>query len=117
MKKKAKVDTNKFTKACIQLLTFKGFEVWRNNNVAVYDKTIGGFRKNSTKLGVPDIIGYQKKTGRAIYVEVKTGSDRLSDEQRAFLINALQNGCIAFECRTIDDITKRLKQYDPQGNH
>lgn len=117
MKKPIKVDTNKLTKGAIQLLTFKGFEVWRNNNAAVYDRKIGGFRRNSTKLGVPDIIGFQKKTGRAIYVEIKTGSDRLSDEQRAFLINALENGCIAFECRSIDDITRRLKQYDPTGNH
>lgn len=117
MKKPVKVDTNKLTKAAIQLLTFRGFIVWRNNNVAVYDRKIGGFRSNSTKLGVPDIIGYQRKTGRAIYVEIKTGKDRLTDEQRAFLIEALKNGCIAFECRSVEDITRRLKQYDPNGNY
>lgn len=117
MRKVVKTDTNKLTKAAIQLLTFRGFTVWRNNNVAVYDRNIGGFRRNSTKLGVSDIIGYQKKTGRAIYVEIKTGKDKLSDEQRAFLIDALKNGCIAFECRCIEDITRRLKQYDPNGNY
>jgi hypothetical protein len=113
----AKNDTNGLTKAVVTLLGLKGFNVWRNNNTAVYDPTRKRFRRMSTRAGVSDIIGHHKKTGRAIYVEIKTGSDKLSDEQRAFLIEALQNGCIAFECREIDDVTRRLKQYDPNGNH
>lgn len=113
-----KQDTNKFTHAVIKLLVLNGFKVWRNNNGAVWDAKIGRYRKNGqTLLGVPDIIGFQKKTGRAIYVEIKTGSDKLSDEQRSFLIEALENGCIAFECRQIEDVERRLQQYDPAGNH
>lgn len=113
-----KPKTNDFTKSVVDLLTLKGFKVWRNNNGAVYDVKKKCFRKNSVaQLGVSDVIGYQKKTGRAIFVEIKTGSDSLSDEQREFLIEALNNGCIAFECRHIDDVTRRLRQYDPQGGH
>lgn len=116
MKKKdlnKKGETNKLTQSVIKLLSREGFVVWRNNNGAVYDVTRRCFRANSTsKLGVPDIIGYQKLTGRGIYVEIKTGYDRLSDEQRAFLKEALENGCIAFECRTIDDVPRRLKLYN-----
>lgn len=113
----AKNDTNGLTKAVEKLLNMKGFNVWRNNNTAVYDSKIHRFRKMSTRKGISDIIGHHKKTGRAIYVEIKTGSDKLSDDQRTFLIEALQNGCIAFECREIDDVIRRLKQYDPDGGH
>lgn len=112
-----KNDTNGLTKAAVSLLLLKGFNVWRNNNTAVFDAKIGRFRKMSTRKGISDIVGHHKKTGRAIYVEIKTGSDKLSDDQRAFLIEALNNGCIAFECREIDDVTRRLRQYDPLGGH
>lgn len=116
MKKKPtnkKGETNKLTQTVIKSLTKEGFIVWRNNNGAVYDVRRRCFRANSTsKLGVPDIIGYQKRTGRSIYVEIKTGYDKLSDEQRAFLKEALENGCIAFECRVIEDVKRRLEQYN-----
>lgn len=109
-KVKAPQKANDLTKSAIELLTLHGFIVWRNNNGAVYDSKIQRFRKNpQTKLGVPDIIGFQKKTGRAIYVEVKAGADKLSDEQRQFLLEAIANGCIAFECKCIDDVIRRLE--------
>lgn len=114
---KAPQTANDLTKAAVKLLGLRGFVVWRNNNTAVYDPKIRRFRRMSTRKGVSDITGYQKKTGRAIYVEVKVGADKLSDEQREFLIEALTNGCIAFECKQIDDITRRLQQYDPLGGH
>lgn len=101
---------NDLTKQAIELLSLHGFIVWRNNNGAVYDLKQKRFRKNpQTKLGVPDIVGYQKKTGRAIYVEVKVGYDKLSDEQRQFLLEAIENGCIAFECKCVDDVIRKLE--------
>lgn len=112
-KVKAPQTANELTKSAIQLLTLEGFKVWRNNNGAVYDKKIGRFRKNAqAMLGVPDIIGYKKKTGTSIYVEIKVGADKLSNEQKSFLTDAITNGCIAFECRSIDDLIRRLKQYN-----
>lgn len=108
---------NDLTKSAIELLTLRGFIVWRNNNGAVYDSKIQRFRKNpQTKLGVPDIVGYEKKTGRAIYVEIKVGADKLSDEQRQFLLEAIANGCIAFECKHIDDVIRRLKMIEEIKN-
>lgn len=105
-----KQDTNKLTKEVIRLLQLEGFTVWRNNNAGVYDKSFGGFRKNSAVKGISDIVGYQRKTGRALYCEIKTGSDKLSPEQRTFLCEAIDNGCIAFECRSIDDVLKQIKK-------
>lgn len=111
----AKQDTNNFTKKVVDLLTILGFVVWRNNNAGVYDVRRKSFRAGSVgRKGVPDIIGYQKKTGRGIYVEIKTGSDKLSPEQKHFLIEALQNNCIAFECRSMSDLSTRLQMYDPE---
>ena len=83
---KVKQDTNSLTRACIDLLNMSGYKVWRNGNHAVYSKKQGSFLKPSygSLNGVPDIIGYQKKTGLFIGVEIKTGTDKMSKEQNLF---------------------------------
>ncbi len=105
-----KQDTNKLTKEVIRLLGLEGITAWRNNNGGVYDAKFGGYRQNSTIKGISDIIGYQRSTGRAVFVEIKTGTDKLSPEQRTFLCEAIDQGCIAFECRGIDDVIKQMKK-------
>lgn len=47
--------------------------------------------------GMPDIIGYGLD-GRAVYCEVKSEGDRLSDEQIAFMNRATINGCQTWIC-------------------
>jgi len=53
-------------------------------------------------LGLPDIIGHCQQTGRAVYCEVKTKGDRLSEDQRYFLRGAAQAGAIVY-LSTVDD--------------
>lgn len=99
--------TNELTKACIDYLTLKGYKVWRNNNGAVYDPTNKCFRKNKNKLlGVPDIIGFNKKTGIFIGVEIKVGKDKLSPEQILFIEEANKSNCICLVVKEIEDLTK-----------
>ena len=64
-----------------------GHEVWRQNNIAVRG------RKFTGRKGVPDIIGHTSE-GLAVYCEVKTEGDRLSDDQTAFLSKASRAGCV-----------------------
>jgi hypothetical protein len=84
------MSANELTAQIITYLNATGFDVWRQN---VIGKVRG--RKVSAKKGLSDIGGYQLKTGIAVYIEIKVGKDKLSNEQREFLIKALANGCFA----------------------
>ncbi len=102
--KKPKTNTNDTTKAIIYYLNYFGCTVWRQNNGGVYDVKAKAFRKNPNgKLGVPDIIGFRRIDGKAVYVEVKTGVDKLSDAQKIFIDEARNAGCIALVVKSFDD--------------
>lgn len=77
---------NKLTQWAIDVLSADGSQVWRNNNLAVKGRKFIG------RKGVPDIVGYDK-TGVAIYCEVKSGKDKLSEEQISFMTHAASMGC------------------------
>lgn len=110
-KPKQKTNTNSLTQNAIKLLCYEGFVAWRNNNGSVYDKKKNIYRKNpTTKLGVPDIIGYRKSDGKAIYIEIKTGKDRLNIQQASFLDEANKANCIAFMIRSIDELQEKLNK-------
>ena len=102
--------TNQTTQAIINFLNYSAFKVWRNNNVAVYSVKQQSFRKNpSALLGVPDIIGFHKLTGRFICIEIKSGKDKLSEHQKLFLSDAKKSGAISIVAKTFDDFKL---QYD-----
>ena len=102
--------TNSLTKSCTDLLNASGFVVWRNNNGGVYDAKIGKYRKNRThKQGVPDIIGYQKKTGKSFWCEIKTGTDKISPEQENFINEATYNNCFVIVVKKLSDCENFLK--------
>lgn len=99
-----KQTANKLTDAIITYLNFRGHFVWRQNNGSVYDTTKKVFRKNPKQLkGIPDVCGVHKH-GYALYVEVKTGDDKLSEEQRYFGIEAVKRGAIWIVAHSIDDV-------------
>lgn len=104
---------NRLTQAIITHLTLDGYNVWRQNNGAVYDAKRQTYRKNPLhKKGVPDIIGFHKKTGVFICVEVKIGKDKLSPEQLVFLKSAGKAGCISIVAKNYDDfVNKYNKKY------
>jgi len=100
---------NALTKAAINYFSAKGFECWRNNNAAVWDKKNNCYRSNSAKKGVPDIIGYHKRTGQALWVEVKAGKDKLSTEQQQFLNDAEKANCTVAVIHSTDDLENFFK--------
>lgn len=99
-----KMSTNALTKHALRILDMKGFDVWRQNNAAIYDPKIQKFRKNSATPGISDIIGFHKKTGQFIACEIKTGKDKLSSEQELFLKRVNRAGGIGIEVRKIEDL-------------
>jgi hypothetical protein len=102
--------TNETTKAIIRHLSLSGFKAWRNNTIGVYDPVRQVFRKNPHQLnGVPDIIGFSRYTAKFIAVEVKTGRDRASDAQKAFLGELAKAGGIAMIVKDYDDFIQQFK--------
>ena len=81
------------TKYCIDVLTYNGYFVWRQNNVGVFDPIKKIYRSNSSKKGVPDIIGITP-TGKFIGIEVKIGKDKVSTFQLEFHQQAEKLGAV-----------------------
>jgi Holliday junction resolvase len=73
IKQTIQIMTNETTKKIIDYLNANDCHVWRQNNY-------GKGRRNVTKRGVPDIIGL-KYNGTFIGIEIKTGTDKLSQAQ------------------------------------
>ena len=97
-------NTNALTQAIVGYLNLNGFIAWRQNTVGVFDRKKNTFRKNpNQKTGIPDIIGYRKSDAVFIGIEIKTGSDTLSNVQLIFLQTLKQAGGIALVVSSLDE--------------
>lgn len=76
------------TKIAMQELERRNCFVWRSNNLPVPGRKFIGLK------GVPDICGFNKATGMAVYCEVKTKNDKLSEFQINFMNRASQSNCL-----------------------
>lgn len=122
-----KAGANQLTKAVLDYLNCSGYLAWRNNTVGVFDvnqasgklsshphshrntirKILNSCWRNShTIKGQPDIIAIQKGTGRMIGVEIKAGKDKLSTDQKRFILMANKAGAMVIECRELADVVK-----------
>jgi|DEB0MinimDraft_12_1074336.scaffolds.fasta_scaffold00129_5 hypothetical protein len=120
--------SNQLTKNAIQFLTLNGFVCFRNNVTGIFDtkqaaaklanknlpistviKILSScYRKSHERKGVADIIGFQKKTGVFLAIEIKFGKDKLSADQINFLTEVVKNGGIAIVAKTFDQFVKDL---------
>lgn len=75
--------------SAIKELTWRSYDVWINNNLAVRKRKFIG------RLGVSDVIGITKD-GRWVACEIKTLNDRLSDDQIKFLNDVKTAGGLAY---------------------
>lgn len=87
-----KIDLTKsqITTDALNELTYRGCKVWRNNNIAIPGRKFIGER------GVPDIVGFHRTSGIAVYCEVKTINDRFSMDQIIFMNRAKLAKCFCF---------------------
>jgi len=74
------------TKYAMTLLEARQCFVWRSNNLPVPGRKFTGLK------GVPDICGFHKRTGVAVYCEVKTINDKFSEYQLNFMQRASKAG-------------------------
>lgn len=141
-KKVKTTGSNQLTKAIIQFLSVNGFEVWRSNTMGVFDSKLAAtrlftlvkrkgtrttkseiisilrtsYRKTHERKGVSDIMGFEKKTGRFVAIEVKYGKDKLSLHQIDFLQRVVKNGGIAIVAKTFDQFVKDLNEENYYSN-
>jgi hypothetical protein len=80
--------SSEITKSVLKELNARGCEMWRQNQVKVPGRAFTG------KRGLSDIQGYHKRTGIALYCEIKSKGDRLNQDQINFLSEATDSGCI-----------------------
>lgn len=104
-----KLTANRLTKEALRIFDLCGYEVWRQNNAAVYDDKKKVYRRGSAKKGVSDIIGYHRKTALFIAAEIKVGRDRLSPEQTSFLGGIIRSGGIGIVIKNYQDLEHFLK--------
>ncbi|MBC7407976.1 MAG: VRR-NUC domain-containing protein [Arcicella sp.] len=109
-------DANSTTTSIITYLNYNGFHVWRNNTHGVYDVKKQVFRKlQYQQRGVSDIIGYRKKDAKFIAIEVKIGTDTMSEEQEGFLIGLKESTGISMVAQSFDDFLKRWEYRKANG--
>lgn len=109
--KKSAPKANVLTKHTLRALDLIGFHVWRQNNGGVYDPTKKVFRRNSSTPGISDILGFHRKTGKIIAVEIKAGKDVLSVYQMNFLDQVFKSGGYSFVVRSFEDIETIAKLF------
>lgn len=71
--------------------------------------TAGRLKAEGVKAGIPDLVFL--RGGSAAFVEMKTGTGRLSVAQAEFLEWAVANGFEAAVCRSVDDVRGLLKAW------
>lgn len=96
--------SNTLTVHAIKALSLNGCHVWRQNNGGVFDPTKKVFRRNSSTPGISDIIGFHKRTGIFIAVEIKAGKDKLRPDQERFLADVKKAGGFTMVVKTMDDV-------------
>lgn len=90
--------------SALKELTWRGYNVWINNNLAVRGRKFIG------RLGVADIIG-MTKDARWVACEVKTLNDRLSSDQIKFLNDVKNAGGLALIAHQVGNIVE-LKEWE-----
>lgn len=59
--------------------------------------------------GFSDLFGVRTADGKAVFIEVKTRSGRVSGKQQDFLTAMKKSGAIAGVCRSVEDALELIK--------
>jgi hypothetical protein len=70
----------------------------------------GRYFSTGLPVGFPDLFGFRKSDGRAVFIEVKTVSGRASREQKQFLAKMREYGAIAGIARSEEEAIKLIQE-------
>lgn len=82
--------------------------LWRVN-VGAFRTADGRFITSGVPKGFPDLFGFRKSDGKAVFIEVKTPKGRPSAEQKKFLETMRNYGVIAGVCRSPEEAINLIK--------
>lgn len=92
----------------IQLTLAEKCVLWRVN-VGAFRTADGRFITSGVPKGFPDLFGFRKSDGKAVFIEVKTPKGRPSAEQKRFLETMRNYGVIAGVCRSPEEAINLIK--------
>lgn len=69
----------------------------------------GRYFNTGVPKGFPDLFGFRKSDGRAVFIEVKAPKGKPSAEQLKFIETMRKNGAIAGVCRSTGDAVKLIQ--------
>ena len=84
---------------------------WRINNVGVWDEAKQIRRKGNTQKGIADVSAIIR--GRAAWIEVKAGHDKMSYDQLIFKQEVEIAGGLFFEARSTSEFLTWFKNLTP----
>jgi hypothetical protein len=92
----------------LSYLRLKGHKVFRMNAGAMKTGPDNRYRIQLAPPGCPDIIGWQKSTGKFIGVECKVGKNKRTPLQEQFAQSMIDDNCIYILAYNLADIEKVL---------
>lgn len=101
---------NLVVRGCLKLLSERGYIAFRFNNQPIAQRVgnrLVGYRKNSNPKGMPDIVAVSPN-GRAIFVECKSETGRVSKEQAAILRQLEINDAFVTVVRSVAELLREL---------
>jgi hypothetical protein len=98
----------KIQDAILRFLELQDIKCWHVRNGGTYDPVRKIFRSNSSIKGLSDIQGWIKGDGRFLAIEVKSEKGKLTPEQKDFIAEAAEDGCVAGVARSVDDVKNIL---------
>lgn len=69
----------------------------------------GRYFDTGLPVGFSDIFGVRKSDGKAVFIEVKTKSGRVSEKQKDFINAMRKNNALAGVCRSVEEAKNLLK--------
>jgi len=106
MKSQVKPETaNQITANIIRIINFQSrCAAYRLNNVGIWDEKKQIHRKGNTEKGLPDIMACIR--GLCVWIEVKAGKDRQSEDQKKRQSEIERAGGFYFVARSTDDFIR-----------
>ncbi len=111
-----KTVTNETTNNILEFLTRRKIFAWRQNVApipVVRAGSLTGFRSGG-KSGISDIVAVSPPHGRGIFIEIKTGKDKLRPEQIGFKRNVELMGGLYLEVKDYEDFLNKWVIHFPE---
>lgn len=99
----------KIQAAVLRYLLEQGVFAWRQNNLAVFDPKMNGYREHTGLKGVPDILSVIN--GQFVGWEIKTPRGKQSEHQFAFQKRLERNGGRYILVRSLDEAKEALASF------